>query len=396
MPVYIEADDSDAWRDDESMTSTDFSSHTGDLESMEDSDYEFLSGSSGRAYTEEDEREETDNDDSTSLHTTDATASVITGIGSGDAQSVVSSDESADDHPEDIVLRSTELPQVMRDSQGMEDSTSTVTQISPPQRRDTITQPPPTNRPVTNGLPFNILFVGSPTLKSNVLRKLGQALMTATLRERSTDQITPSSANTDWSSGYTSVVPITDFNSSDAVPEVEFVEDSLVKMKVQEIDSLQGYTGRRVSQFMCQVDQNTRVFSCYHRTRGNRALCPWIANPEACPSLFVYCSGVRGEKIDVSLQKVEEFAQLHHIPLLTITELEGSFNRFNYKWDQGNVPVAKSNDEQPMMLGYESLTPAKFFELDSLQLGISLWKNAAASQEVIKSSQKVHDSLFKH
>lgn len=395
MPVYNDPEDSDAWRDDESMTSTDFSSHTGDLESMEDSDYEFLSGSSGRAYTEEDEREETDNDDSASLHTTDVATSVITGISTGDARSVVSSDESEEDHPEDTILQSTELPRVIRDSQGMEDSTSTVVPVSPVQRRDTITQAPSTDRPVTNGLPFNILFVGSPTLKSNVLRKLGQALMAATLRERASDQITPSSVNTDWSSGYTSVVPITDFNSSDAVPEVEFVEDSLVKMKVQEIDSLQGYTGHRVSQFMCQVDQNTRAISCYHRTRGNRALCPWIAAPEACPSLLVYCSGVRGEKIGISLQKAEEFAQLHNIPLLTITEWETSFKRFNYKWNQSHAPVAELNDGHPMMLGYEPLTPARFFELDSLQMGISLWKNATASQEIIKSTRKVHNSHCK-
>ena len=59
MPVYNDPEDSDVWRDDESMTSTDdFSSHTGDMESMEDSDdYEFLSRSSSHAHTEEEEED---------------------------------------------------------------------------------------------------------------------------------------------------------------------------------------------------------------------------------------------------------------------------------------------------------------------------------------------------
>ena len=74
MPVYTEADDSDAWHDDESMTSTDdFSSHTGDIEteSLEDSDFEFLSRSSSQAHTEEEvDEQETNLHDMISIHTT--------------------------------------------------------------------------------------------------------------------------------------------------------------------------------------------------------------------------------------------------------------------------------------------------------------------------------------
>lgn len=393
MPAYNEVDDNDAWRDDESMTSTDdFSSHTGDLESIEDSDFEFLSRSSSQVHTEE-EGGETDIDDIASVHTTDATASVITGFGTEDASSVVSSNDRADltdeDAPADSVLQSTELPSVVPET--MEDSTSTITQESR-QRRDTVTQIPPVDH-APHSFPFNILYAGSSTLKSNVLRKLGQALMAAVLREGPTNQVTPSSINTDWSSGYTSVVPITDFNSSDTVPEVEFVEDSLVKIRVQEISTLQGFTGRGQSQFMTQVDHNTRVISCCHRDRENRSICPWIDSPDNTPSLLVYCYPVRGEKYDFSLQKMEEFAQTHHIPLLTISEWEVSKKRYTYKLNQGNF-VSDESGDPAMMLGYDTITPKKFFELDSLQLGISLWKNATASQEAIKSSQKVHFILY--
>ena len=211
--------------------------------------------------------------------------------------------------------------------------------------------------------------------------------MASVLREP-VDQSTSSPVSTDWSSGYTSVVPITDFNSSEAVPEVEFVEDSLVKVRVQEIDTLQGFTGRRQSQFMCQVDHNTRVISCYHRHRGNRSICSWIENSETCPSLLVYCSPVRGEKYDFSLQKMEEFASIHHIPLLVISEWEISNKRYTYKLNQGDF-VAVESTNTGMILGYETITPAKFFELDSHKLGVSLWKNATASHQAIKSTEKV-------
>jgi hypothetical protein len=392
MPAYNEAaDDSDAWRDDESMTSTDdFSSHTGDLESIEDSDYEFLSRSSSQLHTEE-EGEETDSDDISSIPTPDATASVITGSGTEDVHSLVSSEDRVDmmeeDTPADSVLQSTELPNVLRET--LEDSTATVTEASR-QRRDTVTQTPSVDHIAPHSFPFNILYAGSSTLKSNVLRKLGQALMAALLRETPTNPVTPSSSITsDWSSGYTSVVPITDFNSSNTVPEVEFVEDSLVKVRVQEISTLQGFIGRRQSHFMTQVDHNTRVISCYHRRRGNRSICSWIDTPENAPSLLVYCSPVRGEKSDFSLQKMEEFAQIHHIPLLVISEWEVSNKRYLYKLNQGNFVSAESVDSS-MLLGYESVTPKRFFELDSLQLGISLWKNATASQEAIKDSRKVY------
>ena len=381
MPVYNETDDSD-WRDDESMTSADdFSSHTGDLESVEDSDFEYLTRSSSQAQTET-EGEETDNDD---IASTGPASSIVTGTSTN---SVVSS--SAEDHPADTVLRSTELPDVTREPEAMDDSTATITHPSL-ERADTITLNTPVEQVPTHGFPFNILYAGSSSLKSKILHKLGQALMASVLREP-VGQSTSSPVSTDWSSGYTSVVPITEFNSSDAVPEVEFVEDSLVKVRVQEINTLQGFTGRRQSQFMCQVDQNTRVISCYHRHRGNRSICSWIENSETCPSLLVYCSPVRGEKYDFSLQKMEEFASIHHIPLLAISEWEISNKRYTYKLNQGDF-VAVESSNMGMILGYETITPSKFFELDSHKLGVSLWKNATASHQANKSTGNV--SLLK-
>ena len=142
MPAYNETDDSD-WRDDESMTSTDeFSSHTGDLESIEDSDFEYLSRSSSQAHTEI-EGEETDNDD---IPSTGLASSVVTGISTN---SVVSS--SSEDHPADTVLQSTELPNVSHDTQTMEDSTATITRLSP-ERRDTITPATPAEQVPTSRL----------------------------------------------------------------------------------------------------------------------------------------------------------------------------------------------------------------------------------------------------
>ena len=287
-------------------------------------------------------------------------------------------------------MQSTELPNVTRETQAMDDSTATITQPSL-EHRDTSTPNTPVEQVPAHSFPFNILYAGSSSIKSKVLHKLGQALMTSVIREP-VDQSTSTSVSTDWSSGYTSVVPITDFNSSDAVPEVEFVEDSLVKVRVQEIYTLQGFTGRRQSQFMCQVDHNTRVISCCHRHRGNRSICSWIENSETCPSLLVYCSPVRGEKYDFSLQKIEEFASIHHIPLLAISEWEVSTKRYTYKLNQGDfVPVESTN--AGMILGYETIPPAKFFELDSHKLGVSLWKNATASHQAIKSNGNV--SLLK-
>lgn len=402
MPVYNDPDDSDAWRDDESMTSTDdFSSHTGDMESMgEDSDdYEFLSRSSSHAHTEEEGEEETDSDDIASVLTTDATASVITGLGS-DITSVSSSVTPAvTEEQANVVLQSTELPRVIRDMESMEDSTSTVTQSSR-QRRDTITPSTTTvDQPIISvtGKPFNILYAGSETLKNDILRKIGQALMAATLRDRSLEQSASSATSSgsfgsDWSNGCTNVVPITDFNSSDAVPEVEFVEDSSVKMRVKDIDSLQGFAGRRASHFLCQVNQNTRVFSCHHYRR-NHFTCPWLEDTDTCQSLLVYCSSVRGEKSNINLQKVESFADVHHIPLLIISDWEKSSKLFSYSWNEGNVPIPAS-EGRSVMLGYQALTPKKFFSLDSAALGLTLWQNAAMSQDAVKSSQKVQ--IFSH
>src|ERR1700694_2496102 len=133
MPAYNDADDSDAWRDDESMASTDdFSSHHDDIESIDDSDYEFLTRSSSQA-----RGEETDSDD---LASTDGSTSIITGVHTDDIESIVSSEDvqSQEEHPADIVLRSTELPRVIRDNTPMDDSTVTITTPSI-SRHDTVT-----------------------------------------------------------------------------------------------------------------------------------------------------------------------------------------------------------------------------------------------------------------
>ena len=395
--MYNEADDSDAWHDDESMTSTDdFSSHAGDIESesLEDSDFEFLSRSSSQAHTEEEvDADETDSDDVASIPTTDATASISTGFSIGDSLGALDDNSiHGEDLPADSVLQSVELPSVVREPEPMEDSTSTITQSSR-QRRDTVTpQSIPSNvvdGPVVpqHGLPFNILYAGSSSLKTNVLRKIGQALMTATLRDRSgpsTESTSPSNG-TDWSSGYTSVVPITDFTSSDTAPEVEFVEDSLVKLKVQEIDSIQGFATRRQSQFMCQIDQNTRVISCFHRHRGlNRNICPWVdGTPDTLPSLLVYVSSARGENTTFTLKKFEEFSHVHHIPLLSISEWEVPSRRYNYRW-QGDTFTTEHR--RGVSLEYP---PKAFFEMDSLELGRSLLSVSAESKRILQVSRKV-------
>ena len=397
MPVYNDADDSDAWHDDESMASTDdFSSHTGDIESEspEDSDFEFLSRSSSQAHTEEEvDAEETDSDEMASIHTTDATASIATGFGIGDTIGTLDDNSSVnEDLPADSVLQSVELPSVVREPEPLDESTSTITESSR-QRRDTVTQVITSNTVETlvrgqHGLPFNILYAGSSSLKTNILHKIGQAIMTATLRDSSTSSMvsTPApSINTDWSSGYTSVVPISDFTSSDTAPEVEFVEDSIVKLKVQEIDAIQGFATRRQSQFMCQIDQNTRVISCSHRHgRSDRTICPWIdGTPDAVPSLLVYVSPARGEKTTFSLRKFEEFSQVHHIPLLSISEWEVPARRYNFRWEGDTITTER---RRGVSLEY---TPKAFFEMDSLELGRSLLNVAAESKRIIQVSRKV-------
>jgi hypothetical protein len=387
MPAYNDADDSDAWRDDESMASTDdFSSHTDDLESIEDSDFEFLTRSSSQAPDEE----ESDSDDLESIHTNDGTSSIITGIATEDIESVLSSELEAEEHPADTVLRSTELPRVTRDNLPMEDSTSTIT---PPsiQRHDIVTPPSETQKVDTpsQNQPFTILYAGSQCMKSTILRKLGQSLMAATLKEKSHDTTPPSSSSssfiTDWTSGCTSVVPITDFDSTDS-PEVEFVEDSLVKMRVQEMDILYGYgIGLKWKHFMCHIDRNTRVVSCQHLHSERRTVCPWFENAEACPSLMVYhCSTTGGEKMEFELQKIETFARLHHFPLLVIGDWEKLNYVYSFNWI-GNTLIYTPG----VTLGYESLTTKKFLDLDSVEFGRSLWKGAVISQDKIKSSRKV-------
>jgi hypothetical protein len=278
MPAYNDADDSDAWRDDESMASTDdFSSHAGD---MEDSDFEFLSRSSSHAPEED---EETDIDDLASIHTSDDTNSVLTGIHTEDIESVVSSEDALaqGESSADTVLQSTELPRVIRNNLPMDDSTSTIT-VPSIQRHDTVTPGSETYSVDTpRPQPFNILYAGSQSMKSTVLRKIGQSLMAATLKDNSLDQSTSSVSSsasfaTDWSSGCTSVVPITDFDTT-ATPEVEFVEDSLVKLRVQDINSIRSCTARhfRFSTHL-KADQGTRIVSCTHRRPSGRGICLWF------------------------------------------------------------------------------------------------------------------------
>lgn len=369
------------------MASTDdFSSHTDDIESIEDSDFEFLTRSSSQAPDEE----ESDSDDLESIHTNDGTNSILTGVPTEDIESVLSSEMEAEEHLADTVLRSTELPRVTRDNLPMEDSTSTIT---PPsiQRHETVTSPSETHNVDTpsQNQPFNILYGGERSMKSTVLRKLGQSLMAATLKEKSQETTPPSSSSssfiTDWTSGCTSVVPITDFDTSDS-PEVEFVEDSLVKMRVQEMDNLYGYDiDLRLQHFMCEMDQKTRVVSCRHHRSERRTVCPWFENAETCPSLMVYyCSPTREENTDFELQKIEMFAEIHHFPLLVISDWEKSNKVYSFSWS-GNTPVYTPG----VTLGYEWLTPKKFLDLDSVEFGRSLWKGAVLSQDKVKSSRKV-------
>src|SRR5579859_2020763 len=394
MPAYNEADDSDAWGDSESMTSTDdLSSRTGDLESIEDSDFEFLSRSSSHIA----EDEESDSDDHASVHMPDAHQNLDASAYTGDNNGVVSSDDHAlDQHLADVVLMSTELPRVTA-SQQMDDRTSTIQPSC--QRRDTVTpssMTPTADTPVSpHAQPFNILYTGSSAMKPSILRKIGQSLMAATIKERSTENLATSISSstasfaTDWSSGCTSVVPITDFDTSDAAPEVEFVEDSLVKLRVQDIDTLQGFTSSRASHFLCELDHNTRLVSCHHHhRRGRGTICPWFDNPDTCPSLVVYVSPVRGEKMDFGLQKLEAFAEMHHFPLLVVSDWEKSTKLYSFGWNAGNVPVPESQGRN-VELGYEPLTPKKFFDLDSAEFGMSLWKGAAISQDTIKNTRNV-------
>ena len=378
-----ESDDhSDAWRDDESLASTDFSSYPGDTES--DSDFEFLSRSSSQIPTEEEvDADETDTDDITSIRSTDAVASTP----SIDARSEVSATESASidfGELQNSVDESTELLSPARDVNALDDSTATI--ISR-ERRDTITPASSASSPVkpiaSNGKPFSILYAGSPLMKSNVLRKLGQALMAAALSEKST------SSTTDWSSGYTSVVPITDFNSAAAVPEVEFVEDSLVKIKVQELSYLnthefgfhrhRGYP--REVRFQAEVtDTEPHFISCRHHSCDIDS-CAWTENPETAPSLLVYCSPIRGEKASVKLSTVRDFAFSHHIPFLVIsdTEIQDSAN-----------PRYRRNPR--LAVASDIFTPKEFFDFNSTSLGLSLWKNAAESREIIAARKKVQPS----
>jgi hypothetical protein len=380
MPVYNDLDDSDAWHDDtESMASTDISSHA------EDSDYEFLTRTSSHAGTEEDIGEdETDSgeDELPSIYTTTQSASA----------SVASLPDAAtppEDGLADSVLQSTELPYVMPrgpDSVAMDDSTATVVRESSAQRerQDTVTpasvspKPAPAEPIASKGAPFTILWSGSATMKSDVLRKLAQALMTALLREQESAS-SPSSTATDWSSGYTSVVPITEFHPSSTAPEVEFVEDSLVKLRIRDLDMLQTIPTMRATRFVVELDNKTQVMSCCHTRTGAkrpRTGCPWWELAQVTPSLIVYASPSRGEKFDGNQRRIELFAKVHRVPILVISDM--NVHRFG----RGTGEFSAS----------EVFPLAGFFDLDSLQLGRALWKNAKESKEAIKVSQEVHSS----
>jgi hypothetical protein len=397
MPAYNDTYDSDAWQDDESLASTDdLSSHAGDfVESMEDSDFEFLTRSSDSLATEDDEvDDQVDVDsDAASVRTTDATASDITGV-SDDTTSVISSEDHPNpyeeqDAPADSILRSTELPSIIREPHDMEDSTATVTEDS--RQRPTATPPTPSvatpATPATPALPFNILYYGSPELRLNVLRKIAKCLMAASLRTRA-----PDSADSNWSSGYTSVVPISNLSLSTTIPEVEFIEDSIVKLKVQDIDSLEDFSFSRLSQFSCTLDHGSKVISCYHRHRGcgRRIHCPWFENRDTYPSLLVYCPPSPPEKW--LFPKVEAFARMHDMPLLSIGDV---FTRhwYGYKWDLKGLRPEINYDSQPRiicpMLGYEPIGTESFFQIDPLELGTTLWENAQLSLCRIRSPPEV-------
>jgi hypothetical protein len=371
MPVYNDLDDSDAWHDDtESMASTDLSSHA------EDSDYEFLTRTSSQAGTEEDIGEdETDSgeDELPSIYTTTQSASAS-----------VSSLPDAATPPEEVladsVLQSTELPYVMPrvpDSVAMDDSTATIIRESTQrERQDTVTPASVSSTPesiASKGAPFTILWSGSTTMKSEVLRKLAQALMTALLREQ---EESPSSA-TDWSSGYTSVVPITELHpSSSTAPEVEFVEDSLVKLRIRDLDMLQTIPTMRATRFVVELDNKSQVMSCCHTRTGAkrpRTACPWWELSQVTPSLIVYASPTRGEKFDGNQRRIELFAKVHRVPILVISDMDV------HRFGRGTGEFSAA----------EVIPLAGFFDLDSLQLGRALWKNAKESKESIKASQEV-------
>jgi hypothetical protein len=393
MPVHSE-DDHD---DNESLISMDdvSSHHTGDNDdySLMDSDeYELLSRSSSQAQTEEDDVDYGEDDDAA---TTDGEMGSIITPSYNSADNTVNDSSSDDttgnctmpptDDESEQMLQHPELPRVLPlSSSDLNDSTATIT---PTQRRDTPpTPPPPEQSETVADKPFNILYVGSPGLKNSILRKLGQALMAASLKDRSS----LADSSTEWSSGYTSVVPISDFHSSDRVPEVEFVEDSLVKMRIMEIDSLQGFTSRRQGHYLCQLSGNTRVISCSHSRRD--ATCPWLDSLNTYPSLLVYSSPVRSEKSTVHLQKVEAFAELHHIPLLVVSDWEKTKLRVNYSWNGSLAPEFKGHGKA---LGYSALSSKQLLQVDSVALGRSLWHNANLSQEKVKSSKPVSLFIFK-
>lgn len=392
MRNYSE-DDGDSWLDDGSVASTDdLSSNTGDIDndSIADSDdFEFLSRSSSHVQTEE-EGEETDSE-----FIPPRTPSVTTGsiVSNDEIMDPVSDAADNDERIADSLLESHELPRVVSSAKDMDDSTSTIVQI-PRERRDTVTQTPRSDEAQnTSSKPFNVLYAGSSSLKPAILRKLAQALMAAVLKDKSDIASTPSSTSAaDWSSGYTSVVPITDFDSANSVPEVEFVEESLVKMRLTHIDSLQCSPSRLPKRFQCQLNQNTQVVSCYH-FRHNQT-CSWFENLESYPSLLVYCSPTRGETASLTLQKVISFAQTHHIPLLLISDWEKSWYNYRYSFNESNIPILKSKSSFAL-LGYTVVTPKKFLSLDSAALGLSLFDNATMSRSALESSKNVPLTLLR-
>ena len=375
MPVYNnDIDDSDAWHDDESMASTDISSHA------EDSDYEFLTRTSSQAGTEEDLGEdETDSgeDELPSIYTTTQSVASVTSL-------PACTTPPEDEVLADSVLQSTELPHVIPrvpENPALNDSAATVIHDSHTERphQDTVAATcvsAPAPEPIASkGMPFTILWSGSTAMKSHILRKLAQALMTAVLRERETS----SSATTDWSSGYTSVVPITEFSpSSHAAPEVEFVEDSLVKLRIRDLDSVDTMPTMRHTGFTVQLDHKSQMITCHH-ARGHknvRNICSWFEMGDEIPSLIVYCSPSRGEKFDGNQHRVEFFAKVHRIPILIVSD----------------VDIHRSSQISKELFSSAEMPPSVFFELDSLKLGTALWKNAKESKEAIKMFQQVPPS----
>ena len=386
-------DDSDTWLDDGSIASTDdLSSNTGDIDSVSDSeDFEFLSQSSSHIPTEDDEDDDVESTDSEIIAPLTPSLTTDGILSHEDVTDNESVDTEDNDRLAETLLESHELPTVLSRSRDLDDSTATIVQAQR-ERQDTITQPPKSAESETStSKPFHILYAGSTQLKSTILRKIGQALMTTTLKEKSdtTNNVSPTSA-AEWNSGITSIVPISNFDSSDKVPEVEFVEDSLVKMRITNLEGLECWKPRNSIHFQCTLNDNAQIVSCHHFRRHHT--CLWFDKFDTYPSLLVYASPFRGETTSINLQKTMQFAQCHHIPLLFIGDTGKVLTNFTYHCNDLNDLV--ETGVRNAMLGIGTISPMKFIAADSAKLGEALINNAIKSRKAVESSMKVPPSHY--